>query len=299
MQEPQLKKENKNRPIIIGVIVGISVILISLLLLYLDVPFFDKQTFYFVLGISFAIIGTPFFLGLLIESSREKNIEQMFIEFSRDLVEGVKAGTPINKTIINLRTKDYGSLNSYISKLANQISIGIPVKDAFETFSRDVKSPVISRAVSLIKEAERSGGEIESILESVTFSVNQIEKLKKERAAAVYSLTVQGYIIFFIFIIIMLVLQFKILPITQTLSSGFSGSSLNEVGGVFSFSSNSNSLLINFSTPFLFLLITQGLFAGLIIGKISEGTIRAGYKHSFILVLVSWLISTGATRFIH
>ena len=158
MQEPSIKKENKSKPIIIGIIVGVSIILLSLLLLYLKVPFFDKQTFYFILGISFAIMGTPFFLGLLIESSREKNIEQMFIEFSRDLVEGVKAGTPINRTIINLRTKDYGSLNIFVSKLANQISIGIPVKDAFETFAKDVESPVISRAVSLIKEAERSGG---------------------------------------------------------------------------------------------------------------------------------------------
>lgn len=289
------KKSIKNKTIIIGLVVGFLIILISGILLYRH--YFDSKTFYFVLGISVAIMGMPFFLNLLVEGKREKNIEQMFLEFSRDLVEGVRAGTPINKTIINLKGKDYGSLNSNIEKLGNQISMGIPVREALETFAKDINSPVISRSVSLIREAERSGGEIESILESVTFSVSQIEKLKKERAAAIYSLTVQGYIIFFIFIIIMLVLEFKILPITSALNAGATGGGLSDIGGVFSHSAGGLDPSA-FSKSFLFLLITQGLFAGIIIGKISEGNVRAGFKHSFILVLLSWLISTGAEKFL-
>ncbi|MBM3247790.1 type II secretion system F family protein, partial [Candidatus Pacearchaeota archaeon] len=105
----------------------------------------------------------------------------MFLEFARDLVEGVKSGTPINKSIVNLRGKDYGSLNKHVDKLANQIAVGIPVKDALEVFSSDIGSSIITRAISLIKEAERSGGRIENVLDSVTFSLGQIEKLKKER----------------------------------------------------------------------------------------------------------------------
>ena len=58
----------------------------------------------------------------------------MFLEFSRDLVEGVKTGTPISKSVINIRNKNYGSLNPYIDKLANQISLGIPIKDALDNF---------------------------------------------------------------------------------------------------------------------------------------------------------------------
>jgi flagellar protein FlaJ len=195
-----------------------------------------------------------------------------------------------------LRSKDYGSLNKYVEKLANQISVGIPVKEALENFSTDIGSPIITRAISLIREAERSGGRIESILDSVTFSLGQIEKLKKERSAAIYSLTVQGYIIFIIFIVIMLVLQFKILPITSTLNLDAS-SGLGDIGGGF-FKSGGSSFNVNdFSRSFLFLLITQGFFAGLIIGKISEGRVKSGLKHSFILVILSWLVSTGANKF--
>ena len=288
-----------NKSVWVGIISAFLIILVSVALLLLKVSFFDIKMFYFVLGIALVIAGLPFFVNLLVESERERNVEQMFLEFSRDLVEGVKSGTPISRTILNVRTKDYGKLNVYVDKLANQISLGIPVKDALEVFSRNVKSPVISRAVSLIREAETSGGKIEDILESVTFSISQIEKLKKERKAAIYTLTVQGYIIFLIFIAIMLVMEFKILPITSELS--FGSSDLGETGLTGSGFGNIGSTQIkpeDFAQPFLYLLITQGFFAGLIIGKISEGTIKAGLKHSFILVAISWLVSTGANIFL-
>lgn len=282
---------------IVGLISATVIIAVSAALLYLKVSFFDFKTFYFVLGIAAVIAGLPFFTNLILESRKTQSIDTMFLEFSRDLVENVKAGTPISKSILNVRNKDYGSLSPYVDKLANQIAIGIPVKDALEIFARDIKSNVISRAVGLIREAEIAGGKIESILESVAFSVSQIEKLKKERRAAIYNLTVQGYIIFMIFIVIMLIMEFKILPITANLGAISSTVSGGVEAGELGFGGAGGAVQFNpsdFARPFLFLLITQGFFAGLVIGKIAEGSVRAGLKHSFILVAISWLASTGA-----
>jgi hypothetical protein len=39
---------------------------------------------------------------------------------------------------------------------------------------------------------------------------------------------------------------------------------------------------------FLYLLVAQGFFAGLVIGKLGEGSIKAGVKHSFILMIASF-----------
>jgi len=49
---------------------------------------------------------------------------------------------------------------------------------------------------------------------------------------------------------------------------------------------------------FLYLLIFQGFFAGLVIGKISEGSIKAGIKHSFALVALSLILFLGANVFL-
>jgi len=272
---------------VIGIIAAIIILIADLIILFTGEK--DWNMFYFIGGVALVVATLPFMFSLLLESSKEKENNEMFLEFSRNLVESVKAGTPVSKGIINLRYKNYGSLTPYIQKLANQISLGIPVKEALEIFARDADSKMITRSVTLISQAEKAGGKIDSILESVAKSVSEIENLKKERQAAIYSLVVQGYIIFFVFIVIMLIMQFKILPMTSEISAGgFEG-----VAGFSGFSGAKEDV----SRPMIYLLIAQGFFTGLVIGKLAEGNFKAGIKHSFLMVAISALIYTGAKAF--
>ncbi len=274
----------------IGIGIGLVVMGLSFLIL-------NTRFFFFVLGMGVLIIVSPFVIALIRESRDSNEKEQMFLEFSRNLVESVKAGTPISKSIINVKDKPYGVLSENIRKLANQISLGIPLNQALRTFSRDMKNKTISRSLTLIGQAERSGGEIGEILESVTEAVTMADKLKKERKAAISTLVVQGYIIFFVFIVIVLVMQFQILPILSNISPGEDGGAsasadlgLGFVGGGGGEPINSQDI----ANSFLYLLLVQGFFSGLSIGKLAEGSAKSGIKHSFALMLVAFLISTGA-----
>lgn len=279
---------------IVGLVIGIIILVIDFIF-FSDAE--SKNLFLFLLGIVFAVVALPFIVGLVLENKKEQEISDMFLEFSRNLAESVAVGTPVSKSIMNMKSKNYGLLNPNIHKLANQISIGIPVSQALHTFALDVNNPVITRATTLISEAEKAGGEIDYILESSAKSIAEVEKLKKERTASVYSIVVQGYIIFFIFIGIMLVIEFKILPLTA---------GIGDFGGM-SLSFNDPSALTEknqaptetytsdqLSNPLFYLLVTQGLFAGLVIGKVTEGNVKSGIKHSFILAIAAFLISTGA-----
>jgi len=278
-----------NKPQVIGLVVALIIILLSYIFLR------DSDIFYFLLGISFLIGGFPFFVSLILETSATREIDEMFLEFSRDLVESVKAGTPISKSILNIREKDYGKLSPYIDKLANQISLGISIQTAFQTFARDVGTITIDRAVTIIGESEKAGGEIADILDSVVKSVSQVDRLKKERRATMYTLIVQGYIIFFIFIVIMLVMEFKILPIAAGLGEGIGEINPQELGGFGGFiGGGQRATSEELSRPFIWLLVVQGFFAGLVIGKLSEGKVRSGLKHSFILIIFSLLIDASA-----
>lgn len=273
---------------LIGIIASLAGILLTLIFLR------GEKIFYFTLGIC-AIIGIlPFVATIIIQTEREKDKESMFLEFSRNLVESVKAGTPISKSILNLKGKDYGPLTFHVEKLANQIALGIPVKDALEVFAKDINNKTISRAVILISEAEKAGGEIGNILENVAKSVSQTDRLKKERKASIYTLVVQGYIIFLIFIVIMLIMQFKILPMLTTFQDVRSDSDVAPLGGM---NLGGGIDAEELARPFLYLLLVQGFFVGLTIGKLAEGSIKSGIKHSFILVCMAWLCSTGASAF--
>jgi flagellar protein FlaJ len=268
---------------IVGIIFALVTVAVDIIFLR------EQEIFYFLIAIAFVIAALPFIVSLAVESSKEKEKEEKFLDFSRDLVEGVKSGTPISRSILNVQNKDYGALSPHIKKMANQISIGIPVRDALGTFAKDLKNRTIIRSVALIREAERTGGNIEVILDSVANSMSSIEKLKKERQSSIYSLVIQGYIIYFIFIVIILVMQFQILPMTRGVTD------LGTVGdiGISTVVMTPEKL----SAPFLYLLLTQGFFAGLIIGKLSMGSIKAGLKHSAILMIISVLSSTGANLF--
>jgi hypothetical protein len=48
------------------------------------------------------------------------------------------------------------------------------------------------------------------------------------------------------------------------------------------------------ANSFLYLLLIQGFFTGLTIGKLGEGGLKAGIKHSFALMFISFVVSAGA-----
>ncbi len=295
MKKNIFEKLKLKKPQIIALITAFVIIILSVIFLR------KNNVFYFILGIAFIIGGLPFVISIIIENKSKKEKDEMFLEFSKNLVESVKAGTPISNSILNIRTKDYARLNPYIDKLANQISIGISIKTAFETFARDVNSTTITRSIAIISESEKAGGQIEDILESVVRSVSQTQQLKKERASAMYTLVVQGYIIFMVFIAIMLVMQFNVLPIASEM--GGEAGSIFGGGGIpgFSFGLTMTGEVATpeqLTRPFLYLLIIQGGCMGLVIGKIAEGNVKAGIKHSFILMIFAVLISTGAQTFL-
>jgi flagellar protein FlaJ len=243
--------------------------------------FWGKTEFYVIIGVGIIIAVSPYILLTVIDTKINEEKEQMFLEFARDLVESVKSGTPISKSIINVKTRPYGVLSRHIRKLANQISLGISLSTALEIFSKDVNNKTISRAIVMIGQAEKAGGNIGEILESVAGAVNTSDKLKKERKSTISSLVVQGYIIFFIFMIIVIVMQFKILPMVAGIANV-------ETIGVLDISVGGGDDL-DFSQAFMYLLLIQGFFSGLAIGLLAEGNIKAGVKHSFVLMLIAFL----------
>ena len=264
---------------------------IALLVMAMSFFFRDTRFFFLIVG-GGAIIGIlPFILQVMKEARDSAEKEQMFLEFARNLVESVKTGTPISKSIVNVKSKPFGVLSPHINKLANQISMGIPLSIALRVFSKDVNNGTISRAITLIGQAEKSGGKIGEILESVAEAVNTSDKLKKERLAVISTLVVQGYIIFLVFMVIVLVMQFKIIPLLSGIQN------VGAIGSEIGISTNGNQfgdISKEISNAFLYLILIQGLFSGLTIGKLAEGSFKSGAKHSFALMLISFVIASVA-----
>jgi len=169
---------------------------------------------------------------------------------------------------------------------------------------------VIKRAIATVIEAEQSGGNIEDVLTSITESLVEIKKIAQQRKASIQGQIIQSYIVFFVFLGVMIVIQNLLIPYIGGFSAGTAGESISIIetqaatiqdGVDINLSSFSGFILslgdwfISLGGRFLMHAVIQGFFAGLATGKMSEGTLASGLKHSVILVFVGYLIFSLAS----
>ncbi|MBN2422664.1 type II secretion system F family protein [Candidatus Woesearchaeota archaeon] len=283
--------------------VGIS---IGIFILIMDVLLFLK-TKWFLPGliIAVSIAWSQIWLDIFSENRRQKDLESRFLDFVRNLAGAIKSGMPVPKAITHISKLDYGPLSKYVRRLGYQVEWAIPVHKALIYFSNSTKNEILKRAVSTVIEAEQSGGNMEEVLESITGSLIEIKKIKESRRASVNSQTVQSYIIFFVFIGVMIVIQRLLVPYllgTQTGSilGGVAEASSPAVAIDVTIDTNSFTGFIITATQwftslkgiFLMLSLIQGFFAGIIIGKLSEGEIISGLKHSLVLMTIAFFVMT-------
>lgn len=230
------------------------------------------------------VIGMPPVMLLYNEYKKRREIENQFIIFLRDLTDSIESGMTLPMALEHCSKRDYLALSPYVNKLVSQVNWGITFRKALENFAESTKSNVVKRATSTITETYRVGGKISDTLESVSKSMVTIQKINAERKASVYSQITTSYLIFFVFIFIMVLIQVMILP---TLTP----QEISEVSLIENLTPISTE---EYKVIFTIFIVLQGFFAGLATGKMAEGSLRAGIKHSFILVVVGYAIFSFA-----
>lgn len=135
-----------------------------------------------IAGAVVSIVFLPYGILVYLEHRKITAVEDRFPEFLRDLAQAVASGSTIPKAIVSASTIDYGALSPEVQKMANQISWGIPFPRVIKQFVDRVRtSRFITRAMVIVMEAYKSGGEAAKVIESVSQSANLIKAADKER----------------------------------------------------------------------------------------------------------------------
>lgn len=214
---------------------------------------------------------------------RRRKLEDRFIDFIRDLTDVTKAGMTLAEALSTVSKRDYGVLSREVRKMASEISWRIPFNDVLQRFSERVNSLLIRRTVSLIIQANISGGNFEDVITSAARDARETKLLDDERRREMLMYTLIVYISFFVFLFVIFVLAKMFLPelartsLTETSIGGFSmgGVSPEEINRIFLHAS-----------------VIQGFFSGLIAGKMGEGSILLGIKHSVVLIIAAYSLFT-------
>jgi flagellar protein FlaJ len=285
-----------------------KILLISLalssFLLYLGFLSNDVGVIGNMIIISTFVIASPQLILAYLKYRELKDMEEKFPLFVRDLTESISSGMPFHEAIRAASKVSYGKLSKEIKKMANQISWGIPIADVLEQFANRVKkSRRLFSAIKIIKESYLAGGNVIATLDSVAKNVSSLEDAEKERKSILNQYVLVMYVISLIFVVIVVAINRLLLPIFRTTAiaeevvgltnpclacEGISCNicSIFQLTSQYIFFLDPASPAAYYTSLFFFMSFIQSAFSGLIAGQISENSIRAGIKHSLILVSI-------------
>jgi len=213
-------------------------------------------------------------------------VEDKFPDFLRDLAEYWKGGLSMTVAIQTLAKGEYGNLNEDVNKMASQISWGVSFGEVLDMFTERVTSPIVTRAVRMVDEANRAGGRISDILLAASFDAREIKALETERRQEVGSYVTVIYASFFVYLGIILVLAQTFIPaiVDSAAATGSTGSM--SIGNLTIREMNE----VWISTIFLYSLVVQGIGNGLAAGFMSNGRLYSAFNRASVLLLVGWFV---------
>ncbi|HLD83726.1 MAG TPA: type II secretion system F family protein [archaeon] len=267
----QVREKHSKRIDVVSV--GLVSTFIGLLIEYANFQLFANhgQTFALVSFFGVLVILVPPLAVKYQRFSGTKSMEEDFPKFLNDVTSNLKSGMTLPQALRALQYDSYGKLGPFIKDINAKISWGVPFNKVMLDFAKKSGSPNLSRTVRSIIEAHRSGGTMDTVLQAVSDSLYQLERIKKERSSSVYSQMLNGYMIYFIFLSVMIGMSRFLLP-------------------TFSFGENQTGFAETLPAIFRDIVLIQGVFAGLTIGKMSEGRMIAGVKHAIVLAVVGFTV---------
>jgi flagellar protein FlaJ len=262
---------DKYRTLLMLVGAALAIALISFLFTGGEGPFG------FILVGCFFLVAIPYAIFVFMENRKIQGIETHFPDFLRDVAESNRAGMTLPKAITNAGKSDYGALTQEVRKMSSKLSWGVPFERIMEDFADDINSQILKRAVSIIIEAQRSGGEVTTVLETVAEDIRTMKEMQEERKNKLSIYTVTIYAIYGTFLFIVVMLTQSLVPAIPQMQAAaeFLGSG-GAPGGTISET--------EFRTFLFHISLVEAFFSGLIAGQMGEGRISAGFKHSLVLL---------------
>ncbi len=234
--------------------------------------------------IAFGILLTiaPPSVAFFIDNNWRSGIDANLPNLLRDIADAQRTGLSLPRAVTESSKRNYGPLTPELQKMAAKISWGIPFDQAMRSFTDTADTELNNRAAILILEAQRSGGVIEDIFDSAQKHVEDILALRKERLGQMKPYIWIIYAAFIIFLLVIVVLFNTFFYPMAEMYTEFQGNQFQNLG-------LNPQVLDSYRILFLHMTIVEGLFSGLVAGKMGEGKAKSGLKHSSIMVLIGWI----------
>lgn len=238
---------------------------------------------YFIIFI--VIIMIPFIIFYEIRAWRMRKIDEKMPDFLRDLSNLNGSGILFSNSLKLMAESKMGILTKELKKLKEDLSWGTSITRVLIKLENSIRTATSSRVLHTLIKANESTSDLKSVLSVTAEQVKSEEEMKKERSSdmAVYVITI--YVAFFVFLFIVFILAAYFFP--QTV---FFTSASQEVGsagiGNGAFNIKEYTMLMFHST------LVQAFASGLVAGKMGQGSVYMGLKHSVSMAMLAFVVFT-------
>jgi flagellar protein FlaJ len=261
-------------------IIGVSLIATAFLsLFYFKVKLIFRPDELMFIGMIVALFP-PAAVNFLDDRWKD-NIDSNIPKMLKELSESSRTGVTLVRALELASERRYGALSKELKRIAVQLSWGAALEEALKSFSDRVETKLAKRIAVLLTEIHKVGEEAQEVLETISKHINELYVIERERQAQIRPYIAIVYIAFSVFLLIDILLIRSLFWELASLQE-----SLQAAGGLF-ISGVVN--LTQIEASLFHLTLIEGFYGGLIAGKIGEGSIGAGLKHSVILMTVGFI----------
>jgi flagellar protein FlaJ len=266
---PKIEKRIKKIAWAVSVSVAVFISLFTYLM-FGGTGLFDDFVFFAVI----IAISPPTVLNY-IDYKWRKAIDEHLPDLFRSVVQAQETGMTLPQALEEAAKRNYGPLTAELRKMNAQISWGMTFEEALLALGRRVNTVLMQRTVPLIIEASRSGGRVEKVFDPTGKFIQTTLLLDKERRNQTRPYIAIIYVAFFVFVFTIILLFKSFFANVENLPT---------LGATAAIMSPEEMQRVLFH-----MTVIQAFFGGLAAGKMGEGTMNAGLKHSLIMMLCGYL----------
>lgn len=238
---------------------------------------------YFIIFI--VIVMIPFIIFYEIRAWRMRKIDEKMPDFLRDLSNLNGSGILFSNSLKLMAESKMGILTKELKKLKEDLSWGTSTTRVLIKLENSIRTATSSRVLHTLIKANESTSDLKSVLSVTAEQVKSEEEMKKERSSdmAVYVITI--YVAFFVFLFIVFILAAYFFP--QTVSFTSASQEVGSAGiGNGAFNIKEYTMLMFHST------LIQAFASGLVAGKMGQGSVYMGLKHSVSMAMLAFVVFT-------
>ncbi|HII38478.1 TPA: type II secretion system F family protein [Candidatus Micrarchaeota archaeon] len=273
-------------------------------------PFLTNDINLQVLAIIIAsggIAGLMWLLLIMSADRRANNIEDVLPDALKIISANIRAGMTLENAFWGAARPEFGVFKDEIKKVSAETFGGRPISESLTRMSQRVNSAVVERAVKLMNEGIRLGGEMATLLDEVAADIISTKLLRREIATSTMT-----YSIFIVFASVFAAPALFALStyysemnenLLQKQKTGSASSQyvqqagLSGMGGIIGMSAAKPSEDAITSADIYWFAIAAltvtNFFSGLTLGLIREGKALRGIRYAPAFTLVSIIIFIG------